>query len=231
MDIIALAEEKYEGTPYKSLYVRALDKLKEVSGPDYLKDPATGHKPEWGIQFFAYDWLALNNVKSFMKVGAWDPFVSFYTADCDMHSRFTMHNIVMPVVDAGRISDVGGPMDLNLLFRRKINPLNPPKTLDELDKLPEDERGAAGFEMVVKAIQEQVEAKKTSKLRNSWQTRQAGGKGEPFYRDPDGFAEGLEMLIQNGVRTYETKWGHKGCNLLEAGLKPSDAWMVEKDWE
>jgi len=230
MDIIALAEEKYEGAPYKSLYVRALDKLKEASSPEYLKDPVTGHKDEWGIQFFAYDWLALNNVKSFMKIGAWDPFVSFYTADCDMHGRFTMHNIKMPVADAGRVLDVGGPMDLNLLFRRKINPLSPPKNVDDMNKLPEDERGGAGYEMVVEAVQEQVEAKKNSNLRNSWQTRQSGGKDEPFYRDPDGFAEGLEMLIQNGVRTYERKWGHKDCNLVGAGLKPSDAWMVEKDW-
>lgn len=231
MDIIVLAEERYREIPYKSLYVRALDKLREAAGPEYLKDPATGVKDDWGIQFFAYDWLALNNVKSFLKVGAWDTFVSFYTADCDMHGRFTMNNIKMPLADAGRVSDVAGPIDLNLLFRRKIDPLNPPQNLEELDKLPEDERGGAGFDAIANAVQEQVDAKKNAQLRNSWQNQQAGGQGEPFYRDPAGFSEGLEMLIANGVATYQAKWGHKDCNLVGAGLKPSDAWMVQKDWE
>lgn len=27
--------------------------------------------------------------------------------------------------------------------------------------------------------------------RNNWQIAQTGGQGEPYYRDPDGFAEAL----------------------------------------
>jgi len=199
-----------------------------------LKNPATGEQPEWGIQFFAYDWLALNNVKSFLKVGAWDTMVSFYTTDCDMHGRFTMNGIKMPVADAGWISDVGGSIDLNLLFRRKIDPAKPPKTLAELDKLPEDERAGPGFDKLMDAVRVQIEVKKDVAKkgeRNSWQYKQTGGKGEPFYRDPQGFEWGLQRMIAAGVETYNEKWGHNDCNLGGAGLKPEDAWQVEKDYD
>lgn len=231
MDILALTEEKFEETPFRSLYLRAVDKLREVTSPDYLRDPKTGGKSDWGIQFFAYDWLALNNVRSFMKVGAWDTFVSYYLTDCDMHSRFGMNDIKMPIADAGRISDVGGSIDLNLLFRRKIDPANPPRSMAELEKLPEDERGGKGFEELLEAIQVQVDVKAHGdEERNSWQYKQQGGQGEPFYRDPQGFERALQMAIACGVDTYKEKWGHRDCGLREAGLKPSDAWMVEHDW-
>ena len=232
MDIIAVAEERYEPTPYRSLYGRAVDRLREATSPDYLKDPNTGEKADWGIQFFAYDWLALNNVKSFLKVGAWDTMVSFYTTDCDMHGRFSMSGIKMPVADAGRISDVGGSIDLNLLFRRKIDPGKLPKTLAELDKLPEDERGGPGFDKLNEAVQVQIDVKtKGEEERNSWQYKQTGGKGEPFYRDPQGFEWALQRMIAAGVETYHEKWGHNDCNLGGAGLKAEDAWQVEKDYQ
>src|ERR1700760_1582951 len=105
---LALKEEKDEGVPFRSLYGRAVDKLREATSPDYLRDPNTLEKRDWAIQFFAYDWLALNNVQSFVKLGGWDTFVSYYLTDCDMHSRFSMAGIHMPVADAGRIPDVGG---------------------------------------------------------------------------------------------------------------------------
>ncbi|KAG9244016.1 hypothetical protein BJ878DRAFT_534840 [Calycina marina] len=231
MDIIVLAEERYKGVPYKSFYQRALDKVKEVSSPQYLRNSVSGQQDEWGIQFFAYDWLALNNVKSFLKIGAWDTFISYYTADCDTHARFTMNGIKMPLADAGRVSDVGGPIDLNLLFRRKIDPQHPPQTVHELDKLPEDECGGPGFDLVIAAVKEQVDVKKNAKLRNAWQNAQVGGQGEPFYRDPEGFQQALEMIISNGVNTYQAKWGHRECNLVESGLHPNHAWKVEKDWD
>lgn len=232
MDILAIADEKYEGEPYRSLYGRAVDKLREATHPDYLRNKETGEKPDWGIQFFAYDWLALNNVKSFLKVGAWDTMVSFYTTDCDMHGRFSMSGIKMPVAEAGIISDVGGSIDLNLLFRREIDVANPPKTLAELDKLPEDVRGGLGFHKLIEAVQVQVDFKAHGEEeRNSWQYKQTGGQGEPFYRDPQGFEWALQRMIAAGVDTYHEKWGHNDCNLGGAGLKPGDAWQVEKDYE
>lgn len=170
-------------------------------------------------------------MKSFLKVGAWDTFVSYYLTDCDMHERFGMSGIKMPVADAGRISDVGGSIDLNLLFRRKIDPANPPKTMAELAKLPEDERGGKGFEKLTEAIQVQIDVKAHGEEeRNSWQYKQQGGQGEPFYRDPQGFEKALQMAIACGVETYHEKWGHKDCGLRGAGLSITDAWKVEHDW-
>ena len=149
-----------------------------------------------------------------------------------MHERFSMSGMKMEVADTGRISDVGGSIDLNILFRRKIDPKNPPKTAAELDALPEDERGGKGFEKVTEAIQEMVDMKAHGEEeRNSWQYKQTGGQGDPFYRDPRGFETALQMMIQCGVTTYKEKWGHQDCSLRGAGLKPSDAWMVEHDWE
>lgn len=231
MDVLAYTDEKWEGKPFKSLYMRAVDKLREATAPDYLRDPKTGKKPDWAIQFFAYDWLALNNVKSFLKLGAWDTFITYYKTDCDMIERFHMAGVEMPVADAGKIADVGGSIDLNLLFRRKIDPENPPKTLAELSKLPEDERGGPGFEELIEAIKVQTEIKiHGEEERNSWQYKQQGGQGEPFYRDPHGFEKGLQMAIECGVQTYHEKWGHRECNLREAGLNLTDAWKVEHDW-
>ena len=231
MDILALTDERYQEVPFKSLYIRAVDKLREATSPNYLRDPNTGEKPDWAIQFFSYDWLALNNVNTFIKIGAWDTFVSYYLTDCDMHSRFGMSGIKMPVADAGRIADVGGSIDLHLLFRRKIDPANVPKSLAELAKFPEDERGGQGFEELTEAIQVQIDVKAHGEEeRNSWQYKQQGGQGEPFYRDPQGFEKAMQMAIACGVETYKEKWGHKDCGLREAGLVITDAWMVEHDW-
>jgi hypothetical protein len=231
MDVIALTEEKYDGVPFRSLYGRAVDKLREATSPDYLRQP-DGTKPDWAIQFFAYDWLALNNVQSFMKIGGWDTFVSYYFTDCDLHSRFEMSGMKLPAADAGRISDVGGSIDLNLLFRRKIDAEKPPKTPAEMNRLPEDDRGGPGFEKLLDEIGKQVANKAHGEEeRNSWQYKQTGGQGEPFYRDPQGFELALQRMISCGAETYKEKWGHRDCALKDAGLNISDAWQVEHDWE
>ncbi|KAM3069096.1 hypothetical protein ACMFMG_004275 [Clarireedia jacksonii] len=230
MDVLVLTQEDYDQTPFRSLYMRAVDKLREATSPDYLRDPNTGEKTEWAIQFFAYDWLALNNVRAFMKLGAYDPFISYYSADCDMIERFRMSGIRMPIADAGHIFDVGGSIDLNLLFRREIDSANPPASIAELAKLPEDTRNSTGFAELVKAIKHQTDIKlHGEEVRNSWQYKQQGGEGEPFYRDPEGFEEALQMAIECGVQTYREKWGHKECGL--EGLQLTDAWKVKHDWE
>jgi hypothetical protein len=229
MDVIALTDENYDGTPFKSFYLRAVEVLREAMSPTYLREP-DGTQPSWAIHFFAYDWLALNNVTSFMKVGGWDTFIGYYKTDCDMHSRFEMRNMKMPSVNIGRIADVGSSIDLNLFFRRKINPDNPPKTVAEFNKLPEDDRGGEGFKQLNDVIGKTVDLK-VSGDRNSWQVRQTGGQGEPFYREPQGFDFALQHSIRCGDEAYGEKWGHRDCQLTGAGLNWTDAWQVEHDWE
>jgi hypothetical protein len=67
--------------------------------------------------------------------------------------------------------------------------------------------------------------------RNMWQLRQSGGRGEPFYRDPEGFEVGLRMMIDTGRSVFAEKWGHRGCDIAQIGLGPEDAWKVERDWD
>jgi hypothetical protein len=232
VDVLAITEENYKEAPFKSLYMRAVDVLRNASSPEYMRDPITGEKTDWAIQFFAYDWLALNNVKSFVKLGGWDTFIPYYTSDCDLHARITMAGLDNGVVNEGRIMDVGSSIDLSLLFRREIDPENPPKTMEELDKLPEDKRNGTGYSQLVETVQACTEMKVNgAEERNSWQYRQQGGEGEPFYRDPQGFEAALQLTIAAGVNIFEEKWGHHGCELKGLGLTLTDAWHVEHDWE
>ncbi|CAJ2512046.1 Uu.00g076710.m01.CDS01 [Anthostomella pinea] len=63
------------------------------------------------------------------------------------------------------------------------------------------------------------------------QERQTGGLGEPFYRHPEGFAAGVDMLDDAGRRVFADKWGHRGCDLLDMGIEAGDAWRLERDWD
>ncbi|KAK0648985.1 hypothetical protein B0T16DRAFT_327505 [Cercophora newfieldiana] len=67
--------------------------------------------------------------------------------------------------------------------------------------------------------------------RNTWQTGQHGGQGEPFYYDAAGLAEAIEVTTESGKEVYRRKWGHRDCDLRTgAGLGFDDQWLVEKDW-
>ncbi|KAE8440928.1 hypothetical protein EG329_006190 [Mollisiaceae sp. DMI_Dod_QoI] len=70
-----------------------------------------------------------------------------------------------------------------------------------------------------------------SRGRNTWQSRQVGGQGDPFYRDSEGFDQGIQMTIEHGRRVFADKWGHRDCDIVAKGLKPEDAWRVEHDWD
>ncbi|KAK4041237.1 hypothetical protein C8A01DRAFT_15013 [Parachaetomium inaequale] len=67
--------------------------------------------------------------------------------------------------------------------------------------------------------------------RNTWQLGQHGGEGEPYYYNPAGFAEAIDVMIEAGREVYRRKWGHRECDLMSATeLDFDDAWKVEKDW-
>lgn len=67
--------------------------------------------------------------------------------------------------------------------------------------------------------------------RNTWQARQRGGQGEPFYRDPDGFEHAVWMWMDFGRKVFEEKWGRGPCDIRDAGLAKGDAWRVIGEWE
>jgi len=67
--------------------------------------------------------------------------------------------------------------------------------------------------------------------RNTWQARQMGGQGDPFYRDSAGFDVGIGMTIEHGRAVFREKWGHRDCDIRAIGLRPEDAWRLEHDWD
>jgi len=69
-------------------------------------------------------------------------------------------------------------------------------------------------------------------LRNTWQTAQRGGVGEPFHYDAVGFGKAFEILTEAGKGVYREKWGHRDYDLASGtALRLEDQWRVEKDWE
>ncbi|KAK4160810.1 hypothetical protein QBC43DRAFT_111215 [Cladorrhinum sp. PSN259] len=67
--------------------------------------------------------------------------------------------------------------------------------------------------------------------RNNWQKSQRGGQGEPYYYDAEGFNKGFWALAGAGQGVFAEKWGHRDCDMQGTGLKLSDQWRVEHDWE
>ena len=225
MDVVPLSSEKEE--PYKSLYIRAVETVREAQKPDYKDNP-------WAIQFFAYDWFAAVNTKRFVEIGGWDSMISYYGTDCDMHSRIGMAGMKTVVADAGHVFDVTNSLeDLEVLYRTKGKSLaggaSGNSTTSTGGDDQEDERGGEGYQKLYDTLQQINDDKVADPYRNSWQLRQRGGKGEPFYYDPDGFETALQMQIHVGTEINEEKWGHKGCDIRAGGLKLGDQWRVEHD--
>ena len=97
----------------------------------------------------------------------------------------------------------------------------------------EDVRNSSAFTHLLEVGKQMRDAKNSGrKGRNTWQTRQTGGEGEPYYRDPQGFEDSLNMLIEHGRGVYAEKWGHRECDIINAGiLDQKDAWKVLHDWD
>ena len=99
--------------------------------------------------------------------------------------------------------------------------------------LAETEEDTLGSETWRK-LQDTLEAMDQEKIhdpyRNSWQLKQRGGEGEPYHYDADGWEKALQMTIEAGGSIMEEKWGHKGCDIRQVGLKEGDQWKVEHDW-
>ncbi|RDL35390.1 Uncharacterized protein BP5553_07321 [Venustampulla echinocandica] len=96
-----------------------------------------------------------------------------------------------------------------------------------------DNPGSASFKQLFEVANAMVKHKNGGDPggRNTWQARQFGGKGEPYYRDSEGFEKAIQMITQTGRDIYAEKWGHRACDLLPFGRKAGDEWRVEHDWE
>ena len=75
-DVVAVAMEDDTKQPYKSLYMKAVDILRQIKDDDKV-----------AMRWFSYDRLELVRTQSLVDVGGWDTFIPFYMVDCDMHER------------------------------------------------------------------------------------------------------------------------------------------------
>ena len=99
-----------------------------------------------------------------------------------------------------------------------------------LDSTEEDTLGSTTWKELQDTLEALAEEKRTDSYRNGWQLKQRGGQGEPYYYDADGWEQALQMTIDTGMRVLEEKWGHRGCELRDAGLSEGDQWKVLHDW-
>ncbi|KAH9886359.1 hypothetical protein F4778DRAFT_478219 [Xylariomycetidae sp. FL2044] len=243
MDVLAISHENgFEnltpraGEPgYKSLYTLCLEELsRTVKGDD-----------RWGLRFFAYDHLTLQNPKALEDIGGWDTLIPYYMTDCDTYTRFYMRNWSQVDANCGVITDTSVALDDLLALYR--DPHVVPKFTDPNPPPPEDPRQAGQQEKredlvmtdpveywkaLVHVSDQMFHYKHGSRGRNTWQAGQHGGQGEPFYYDTAGFSEALEVLTEAGKEVFRRKWGHNNCDLIGGGgLKFEDQWQVLKDWE
>lgn len=217
MDTVVLSDEDSNSSPPQSLYKRAVAILRETLNPSY---------GPLATRWFAYDRLALVRTQAFVDVGGWDTLIPFYMTDCDMHERLWMRNFTIEEASAGLVYDVGSSFeDLQQLYIR--NSTSTPGAPDEVPR-----RDSPTYRDLISTLEEMQRNKNEGKDgRNTWQSRQQGGQGEPFYRDGEGFERGVQMTMELGRKVFEEKWGRGRCDIRDAGLVEGDAWRVVGAWE
>ena len=235
-DLLVFSYENQTATTpdeeYTSLHARALSVLR------YMRQPGA---PAWAHHFFAYDHLTLVHRDALLEIGGWDTHIPFYATDCDLYNRLTWAGYWQGEAEVGLILDVSSVLDdIGALFRLpgahasfEGDPGDESETrYAARERRKSVERAGETWEHLV-AVGRRMEADKLTEdgvYRNTWQGKQTGGRGEPFYRDPEGFDTGVHMLVDTGRRLYAEKWGHRGCEINTA-VRHDDAWRLERDWD
>ncbi|KAI1389108.1 uncharacterized protein F4822DRAFT_404986 [Hypoxylon trugodes] len=257
-DVLVLSDEDvkkndrdhdWDHDPYATIYERCVGLLRYLNGPDM---------PPWATHFFAFDHLALVNRDAYLDAGAWDTNIPYYSSDCDMYLRLHWAGYWQPQSEVGLIFDVATVLDdISALFRvpgahatfqgdpvyalvaggdassEQERAHREAELKREQDMWPWVDKEGETFAHLVEVAGRMQDAKWADEgiNRNSWQGRQTGGQSDPFYRDPEGFAAGIETLVEAGRRVFADKWGHRGCDLLSLGIEGKDAWRLERDWD
>lgn len=226
MDTVVVSDEEWNVQPYRSLYMRAVDALRETV------DPAWG---PLATRWFAYDRLALVRTQAFVDVGGWDTMIPFYMTDCDMHERLWMKKFKIENAEAGKVWDVASSLDdLEMLYTRGGEVAEDKKEGSTVPTVSAKaaQLNSAKYKELLQKLDDMQRAKAEDKGgRNTWQAQQKGGQGEPFYRDSDGFERAVWMWMDFGRSVFAEKWGRGPCDIRDAGLGEDDAWRVVLDWE
>jgi len=229
-------EDEFDpSSPYASLYARAMSVL------EYLRQPSS---PKWAHHFFSYDHLTLVSRDAILAIGGWDTHIPYYATDCDMYVRLMWAGYWQGATDIGLIFDVASVMDdLGALLRipgarasfagdpEAPSPLQQKPLKGGRNKKEKEPESWANLASTAKRMEDIKYTGGSNDQRNTWQMRQTGGRGEPFARDPEGFETGLQMMIDTGRAVFAEKWGHRGCDIARMGIRPEDAWRLERDWD
>ncbi|KAI1812702.1 hypothetical protein GGS20DRAFT_578114 [Poronia punctata] len=236
MDVLALGYEDgledvtpKAGEPgYKSLYTLCLEEL----------DRTLANDDRWGLRFFAYDHLTLQNPVALEDIGGWDTMIPYYMTDCDTYPRMDMRKWSQKSAKAGIITDTSVVLDdLMALYRDpKVTPKftdpnpPPPKREENEEKPAPDMTDPIEYYRALRRVADSMfHYKHGDRGRNTWQASQHGGQGEPFYYDADGFTEAINVLTDAGREIFRRKWGYPDCDLVSgAGVGFDDQWRVKE---
>ncbi|KAI1330757.1 hypothetical protein F5Y16DRAFT_342024 [Xylariaceae sp. FL0255] len=236
-------DHDWDHDPFATIYERSIGLMRYLNGPDM---------PPWATHFFSYDHFTLVNRDAYLSVGAWDTHIPFHAADCDMYLRLHWAGFWQPQSESGLVFDVATAMtDIGALYRLpgshaafegdpvfatgsdRTRPHRAAELKREEDMYDWVEKEGESFTHLVEVAERMQEVKWAYQgaFANKWQSRQDGGEGDPFYRDPEGFGHGFDTIQDAGMRVFADKWGHRGCDLLEIGIEGKDAWRLERDWD
>lgn len=223
---------------YKSLYTLCLEELNHTLATD----------ERWGLRFFSYDHLTLQNPLALEDIGGWDTLIPYYMTDCDAYPRMEMRKWSQHNAKCGIITDTSSVLDdLMALYRDpdvvpKFTDPNPPPpppeergesekrhitTRNEDTNSPDMKDPVEYWRALQRVADSMFHYKHGDRGRNTWQSGQHGGHGEPFYYDSTGFTEAIDILTQAGRDVFRRKWGYSECDLITGGgLSYEDQWRV-----
>jgi hypothetical protein len=209
-DVAVLSDETSQ--PYKSFHQRAVEVLNGLGVTSLFGNEPTMSTEKWAVKFFAYDWLTLVNVEAWRTIGQWDTFIPYYTADCDAYSRVALHGFTKGDAKAGHIFDVSEALSSPTSKFFSATPSEP--------EAPNSHR----FQRLKKDLEGLMNKKWIDKEagRNDWQSREKGGKGEPWTYDPTGFQSMWWETANHGRSLYAKKWGTGECRLEDHGITLRD---------
>lgn len=211
MDVLVLGEE--DKIPFRSFSRRIQDVVEKYHA-----------RSDWAIKWFscslgmkACDMLVWVNVPAWQKIGSWDPFIPYYSTDCDAFSRMVLHGYSRD--DAAKHDGAGYVFDVRTLLD------NPEKILfpTTVDEEPNSER----YRKLKKALDEMENVKLSGDgQRNEWQEVNSGRKQSTknWSYDPKAFRTGWWSLSDAGKGFYHKKWGTDACELDLTGVELEQMW-------
>ncbi|KAK3695644.1 hypothetical protein B0T22DRAFT_488923 [Podospora appendiculata] len=147
---------------YRTIYENCLRELQVV----------TKRGEKWGFRWFQYDHLTMVNREAVEAVGGWDPFIPYYSSDCDINGKLAMGGWTMKSRHVGLINDISSTLtDLEVLYR---NPRLTPNFTDPNPFSPEQEAEFAE-RMAKMAAEEKAKAEEEATAKKQAQEKEERG--------------------------------------------------------